>query len=308
MATIVVGVDPSTACRKALASALREALFRGAEVVAVRAWTPLSFALSYPIASVVTELEQEVAAEAKTLAEEQLKLAVDAVPGADAVPRHALAVHGPAAQVLVEAAREAMLLVVGSHGHGALSRAVLGSVSSPVLHHAAGPVAVVPASAEVGPSVQRVLVGVDHSAQSRDALRSGIEEASLHDAPLVPVHVHQHVVTARSASTCRTSSRPSAPRSGRRPPRPAPGSGPLSPRSSSAPWPRACRPWPPPLTWSSSAPAAGAASPICCSAPPAPSWRSTRAPRSWWSAQLIRDAVVAHPPEGGTPRRGGSDG
>ena len=34
MATIVVGVDPSTAGRKALAFALREAVVRGAEVVA----------------------------------------------------------------------------------------------------------------------------------------------------------------------------------------------------------------------------------------------------------------------------------
>ena len=128
MATIVVGVDPSTAGRKALAFALREALFRGAEVVAVRAWTPPSFALSYPIASVVTELEQEVPAEAQTLAEEQLKLAVEEVPGADAVPRRVLALHGPAAQVLVEAAREALLLVVGSRGHGALSRAAAAGV------------------------------------------------------------------------------------------------------------------------------------------------------------------------------------
>ncbi len=195
MATIVVGVDPSAAGRKALAFALREALVRGAEVVAVRAWVPPSFALTYPIASVVTELEHEVAAEALTLAQEQLKLAVDEVPGADAVPSRAVAVHGPAAQVLVEAARDAVLLVVGSRGHGVLSRAVLGSVSSSVLHHAAVPVAVVPATAEVGGTVARVLVGVDHSAQSSAALRWGVDEAALHDAPLVPVHVHQHVVT-----------------------------------------------------------------------------------------------------------------
>ena len=195
MATIVVGVDPSAAGKKALAFALREALVRGAEVVAVRTWTPPSFAMTYPIASVVTELEQEVSAEALTLAEQQLKLAVEQVPGVEAVPSRALAVHGPAAQVLVEAALDALLLVVGSRGHGVLSRAVLGSVSSSVLHHATGPVAVVPASAEVGRSVARVLVGVDHSAQSREALRWGVDEATLHDAPLVPVHVHQHVVT-----------------------------------------------------------------------------------------------------------------
>ena len=195
MATIVVGVDPSSAGRNALVFALREALVRGAEVLAVRAWTLPSFAMTYPIASVVTELEQDVASEARTLAEDQLKLAVEEVPGADAVPRRTLAVHGPAAQVLVEAARDAVLLVVGSRGHGALSRAVLGSVSSSVLHHASGTVAVVPATAEVDAPVRRVLVGIDHSVQSRGALRWAVDEATLHDAPVVPVHVHQHVVT-----------------------------------------------------------------------------------------------------------------
>ena len=142
MATIVVGVDPSTAGRKALAFALREAMLRGAEVIAVRAWMPPSFALTYPIAAVVTELEQDLATQALTLAEEQLKLAVDDVPGADTVERRAVEVRGPAAQVLVEAARDAALLVVGTRGHGALLRAVLGSVSSSVAHHAAGPIAV----------------------------------------------------------------------------------------------------------------------------------------------------------------------
>jgi nucleotide-binding universal stress UspA family protein len=195
MTTIVVGVDPSTAGRKALVFALREALVRGAEVTAVRAWTPPAFALTYPIASVVTELEQEVSAEARRLAEDLVKHAVEEVPGADAVTVRTLAVHGPAAQVLVEAARDADLLVVGSRGHGALSRAVLGSVSSSVLHHASGTVAVVPATADVDAPVRRVLVGIDHSAQSRGALRWAVEEAALHDAPVVPVHVHQHVVT-----------------------------------------------------------------------------------------------------------------
>lgn len=196
MATIVVGVDSSAAGRKALGFALREALVRGAEVVAVRAWTPPSFAMSYPIASVVTEVEQEAAAEARSLVEQQLKLALEDVPGAEAVSRRVVAAHGAAAQVLVEAAKDAVLLVVGSRGHGVLSRAVLGSVSSSVLHHASGPVAVVPATADVAGHVGRVLVGIDHSPQSREALRWGVDEATLHDVPVVPVHVRQHAGTA----------------------------------------------------------------------------------------------------------------
>lgn len=47
------------------------------------------------------------------------------------------------AQALVEAAEGAALLVVGSHGHGAVRRALLGSVSHAMLHHAHCPLALV---------------------------------------------------------------------------------------------------------------------------------------------------------------------
>lgn len=57
------------------------------------------------------------------------------------VERH-VSFHGPA-QALLDVADDAGLLVVGSHGRGALRRAVLGSVSHAVLYHAPCPVAVV---------------------------------------------------------------------------------------------------------------------------------------------------------------------
>jgi nucleotide-binding universal stress UspA family protein len=208
MASVVVGVDPSSAGQAALRFALREALVRGTELVAVRTWTPPAFTMTYPVASVVTALEDDQAAEARTVVEDQLKLAVEDVPGADAVERRVVVAHGPAAQVLVDEGRDATLLVVGSRGLGALSRAVLGSVSSSVLHHAIGPVAVVPAGAAVDRPVGRVLVGVDHSASSREALRWGADEASLHDSALVPVHVRE-AVDARDVSGLEQSERAS---------------------------------------------------------------------------------------------------
>ncbi|MCE6998191.1 universal stress protein [Saccharothrix sp. S26] len=47
------------------------------------------------------------------------------------------------AQALAEHAEGAALLVVGSHGHGAVRRALLGSVSHAMLHHAPCPLALV---------------------------------------------------------------------------------------------------------------------------------------------------------------------
>lgn len=44
-------------------------------------------------------------------------------------------------------AADAAMLVVGSHGHGALGRALLGSVSTECARHATCPVVVIPAVA-----------------------------------------------------------------------------------------------------------------------------------------------------------------
>ena len=53
-------------------------------------------------------------------------------------------VLGPPTQTLVELSRDAEMVVVGRHGHGAMARALLGSVSSALVHHAHCPIAVIP--------------------------------------------------------------------------------------------------------------------------------------------------------------------
>jgi nucleotide-binding universal stress UspA family protein len=54
------------------------------------------------------------------------------------------AVRGHAAKVLLDAATESDLLVIGSRGHGGFGGALLGTVSHYVVAHAGCPVVVVP--------------------------------------------------------------------------------------------------------------------------------------------------------------------
>jgi nucleotide-binding universal stress UspA family protein len=73
---------------------------------------------------------------------------IDAVISEEVVPADShlvttRVVHGHPAQVLLDAANRADLLVVGSRGHGAFAGALLGSVSQHCVRHARCPVLIV---------------------------------------------------------------------------------------------------------------------------------------------------------------------
>ncbi|MFD5258930.1 universal stress protein [Streptomyces bobili] len=145
---VVVGVGDATEGTGTVRFAAREAEARGCALTAVRAWRrPLHEPGSPPAESVpgapqltadaAVEPEEQVSA---TL-EDALREVVREHPEVD-VSRRAL--EGPAHRVLLEAAADADLIVVGAlrrHGHFGLQ---LGSVAHALLHHSACPVAVVP--------------------------------------------------------------------------------------------------------------------------------------------------------------------
>jgi nucleotide-binding universal stress UspA family protein len=55
------------------------------------------------------------------------------------------AFEGAPAQALIDASRDADLVVVGARGSGGFAALMLGSVSTQVAHHSACPVAIIPA-------------------------------------------------------------------------------------------------------------------------------------------------------------------
>ncbi|MET8778369.1 universal stress protein [Nocardia sp. NPDC004654] len=89
--------------------------------------------------------------------------------------------------VLRDRAAEARLLVVGTHGHGAFGRVLLGSVSTALVRHAPGPVAIIPETKSER-SQKPVVVGVDGSPCSAHAVAMAFEEASQRGAEVIAVH------------------------------------------------------------------------------------------------------------------------
>lgn len=141
--TIVVGVDGSPAAQQALRWAIAEGRLRGAAVRAVYAWE-LSAGAGAPGGLVGASVFGSVAldpAQLQRSAEARLAELVGDVSGQDEVER--LVVEGHTAEVLVEQAKDADLLVVGSRGHGGLAGALLGSVSQACAQHAECPVVII---------------------------------------------------------------------------------------------------------------------------------------------------------------------
>jgi nucleotide-binding universal stress UspA family protein len=136
---IVVGVDGSVASADAVRFAVEEASLRGFGLRAVHVWEhPVSLEGLRP----VRYDEEAVAAEGTRLISEALAGWRDKDPGLRVAEQ---VVQGKPAAVLMEASRTAELVVVGARGRGGFSGLRLGSVSHKILHHAAGPVVVVPA-------------------------------------------------------------------------------------------------------------------------------------------------------------------
>ena len=139
MERIVVGIDASDTARRALRWALEEGRLRQAAVEVVHTWhAPYAGVDSYNIPAFDPETYEKAA-------KQVLDSAVDAEDTSGLpVPVERIVAPGGAANAILEVAKGADLVVVGSRGLGGFTGLLLGSVSHQVTHHAACPVVVVP--------------------------------------------------------------------------------------------------------------------------------------------------------------------
>jgi nucleotide-binding universal stress UspA family protein len=137
---IVVGVDGSPSSKAALAWAVRQAEETGSSVEAAIAWHYPVMVGGVPFAPIGALDTADYSAFAATVLRDAIRETVDA----DGPAKVSSTVReGNAAQVLLDLAAGAELLVVGSRGHGGFAEALLGSVSQACVHHACCPVVIV---------------------------------------------------------------------------------------------------------------------------------------------------------------------
>jgi nucleotide-binding universal stress UspA family protein len=184
---IVVGVDGSDPSISALKWAAYEAQRRSADLLAVSCYSVPMYGGAMGIVSPTSDdlemfmaaADAVVARANELVAEIDPQLVVEGLVEMSAAPA-----------TIVHAARAGDEIVVGSTGDGGFMDGLLGSVTTSVMHRAHVPVIVVPAKsvAEAGPKMHKIVVGVDGSASSLQALDWAYGEALLTGAELTVVH------------------------------------------------------------------------------------------------------------------------
>jgi nucleotide-binding universal stress UspA family protein len=185
---VIVGVDGSTESLHAVDWAAVYAVRRHRPLRIVHAFiwpllhVPLDAAPSAPPESGLHHAAQQILADATVRAQ----TAAPKLTITTAMP------IGQAAAALVEASRHGSLVVVGSRGLGGFTGLVVGSVGVQLAAHARTPVVVVRTSTvAAGPSAGQVVVGVDGSPHSAQAIEFAFDQAAFLGTGVVAVHAYR---------------------------------------------------------------------------------------------------------------------
>ncbi|MFC8245887.1 universal stress protein [Streptomyces chartreusis] len=183
---VVVGVDATPGARLALTWAADEAALRRLPLHVVLAVDALGLeGGSVELSSLWTTWGPVVRAEYASVLEEARDFAVGRHPGLTVAAELA---DGSPADVLRARAPGSAMVVIGSRHHG-IVRDLLSreSVGQPLVTHAPCPVVVVREPEPVTQAPPHVVVGVDGSALSAEAVRFAFEEAAFREGRLIAV-------------------------------------------------------------------------------------------------------------------------
>lgn len=189
---ILVCVDGSAASDAAVAWGAREAIMRGLPVTLLHAVAPV--VVGWPAGRLYAEMPDWQQDDAQRVVDHARKALAAALGGATPPETHTEVVYSSVVAALIEASKDAWMVVAGSQGLGAVGRLLLGSVTTALVHHAHCPVAVVHSDDTVDLDADApVLLGIDGSPASEAATALAFDEASRRGVGLLALHAWSDV-------------------------------------------------------------------------------------------------------------------
>ncbi len=189
---ILVCVDGSAASDAAVAWATREAVMRQLPITLMHAVPPV--VVGWPVGRLYTDTPEWQKENGQHVIDQARKTLSASLSESESPEIHTEMVYSSVVPTLVDASKDAWMIVAGSQGLGALGRLLLGSVTTALTHHAHCPVAVIHSDGSVAPdSNALVLLGIDGSPASEAATALAFDEASRRGVGLLALHAWSDV-------------------------------------------------------------------------------------------------------------------
>ncbi|BCJ50509.1 universal stress protein [Actinoplanes sp. NBRC 14428] len=199
IAPVIVGFDGSATARSAVHYGAREAQRRGCAL-------QITHALGWPVILPPFHAPYDLHDQGQRAAMLDLlaKVAHEVREECTGLPVTTRLLDGPASSILVDASRNAQLLVVGHRGLGGFAGLLTGSVATQVAGHARSPVVIVRGDDHLSDD-RPIVVGTDGSSGSRTAAEAAFTQARLRDVELILAY---HSARRSSAGAIPTSTVP----------------------------------------------------------------------------------------------------
>ena len=189
---ILVCVDGSSASDAAVAWATREAIMRHLPVTLMLAVPPV--VVGWPVGQLYADMPGWQQENGQHVVDQARKTLIAYLGASEPPEIRTEMVYSSVVQALIDASKDAWMIVAGSQGLGGLGRLLLGSVTTALLQHAHCPVAVINTGKDAFPdSNAPVLVGIDGSPVSESAIALAFDEASRRGVELVALHAWSDV-------------------------------------------------------------------------------------------------------------------
>jgi nucleotide-binding universal stress UspA family protein len=189
---MLVAIDGSPASDAAVVWASREAVSRRTPITLMHVVAPII--VGWPVGQLYSNMPEWQKDNAQHVIDHARKTLAASLHESETPEVRTETVYASPVPTLIEASKDAWMIVVGSQGMDALGRLLLGSVSTALIQHAHCPVAVLRSDeATTADPDAPVLVGIDGSAASEAATAMAFDEASRRGVDLVALHAWSDV-------------------------------------------------------------------------------------------------------------------